>query len=127
MQPEVNHREKIRLDLIQKVGPWAFQSYSKDRWINVSNCELISGALLRGIPEDRYLLLEVFDLEDIRKVWDRHVVIQDDWFHNSNIWAAKHIFNADDPEKIVKKQLKKSRKIHWSGAPGVDVINLKSA
>jgi len=121
MLPANNDREKIRQDLIQRVGPWAFQSYSKDRWINVSDVELISGALLKAMPEDRYLLLKLYDIEAIRKVWDRYVVIQDDWFHPSNVWAARHIFKAQDPEKFVKDQLRKSRKIHNSGGPGVDI------
>lgn len=121
MLPANNDREKIRQDLIQRVGPWAFQSYSKDRWNNVSDIEIISGALLRAKPEDRYKLLELFDLDVIRKVWDRYVVIQDDWFHESNIWAAKNLFKASDPEKFVKEQCRKSRKIHMSGAPGIEI------
>jgi hypothetical protein len=112
----VNHIEQVREQLIRKVGPWAFQSYPKSEWISVSDRELISGALLRAKPEDRYLLLQVFDLNQILQVWKQYAVPQDKWFHSSNVWAAEHLFKQSNPERFVKQQLRKSRKLHLQGS-----------
>lgn len=121
MSHGIHDREILRKELIAKVGPWAFQSYSKDRWKDVSDRELIVGTLLNAKYEDRHLILELFDIEVVRKIWDRYVVIQDDWFHESNLWTARNIFNAEDPEKFIKDQLRISRKLHMGGAPGLDI------
>jgi hypothetical protein len=61
------------------------------------------------------MLLELFEIDQIRSIWERYVVVQDDWFHASNVWAAKNLFMADDPEQFVKEQLRKARKLHMAG------------
>jgi hypothetical protein len=111
-------RKQIRDELIRRVGPWAFQSYPKNEWKNVSDRELICGALLKANPEDRYLLLDLYDVNKIREVWQRYAVVQDDWFHASNVWAAKNIFKAANPEQFVKAQLRKSHRMHIAGQLG---------
>ena len=102
-------REHVRLQLIGKVGPWAFQSYKKEKWANVSDDELIVGSLLKGKPEDRYMLLELFDEPKLFSVWQKEAVVQDKWYHESNVWAAKNIFNAPDPEKFVRENYRIGR------------------
>ena len=119
MDAVLNHRDEAKQQLIKKVGPWAFQSYSKDGWPNVSDRELISGALLKAKPEDRYLLLQVFDIDEIKRVWERYAVLEDKFFHASNVWAARNFFHASDPEKFVRQQYRKSRRLFMDGHLGI--------
>lgn len=116
MEKAANHSRKLREQLVRKVGPWAFQSYPKSEWINISDRELISGALLKAKPEDRYLLLQLFDLSKIMQVWQRYAVLEDKWYHSSNVWAAQHLFKQPDPERFVREQYRKSRKQHLEGS-----------
>ena len=118
MESLINDKEMLRQQLIQKVGPWAFQSYSKEGWIKVSDRELISGALLKAKPEDRYLLLQLFKLSEIKKVWERYAILEDKWFHDSNLWAARNLFKASDPEKFVREHYRKSSRLYLNGKLG---------
>ncbi len=108
-------REKLKQELIRKIGPWAFQSFPKEKWHAAPDHIIIEGALLRAKPEDKLKLLHIFNLDQIKAVWQEHVVIQDDWFHDANLWAAKHIFNAQEPEKFVKLHYRKFHKLHMEG------------
>jgi len=107
---QIVYKQEFKQRLIKKVGPWAFQSYSKDLWINVSDRELICGTLLKAKPEDRHLLLEIYSREEILSVWREDAIIQDKWFHESNVWAAKNIFHAEDPEKFVRANYREARR-----------------
>lgn len=113
-----HHNKRIREELVRRVGPWAFQSYPKNEWNNISDRELICGALLKANPEDRYLLLDLYDLDKIIQVWQRYVVVQDDWFHASNIWAAKNLFKAANPGQFVRAELRKAHRLHMAGQSG---------
>jgi hypothetical protein len=108
--PEIHDREEAKQALIQKIGPWAFQSFSRKKWPNAPDRLIIEGALLQAMPEDRYELLKIYSLDQIKDVWEKYVVIQDDWHHASNVWAAQHIFKVSDPEKFVRQQARKFRK-----------------
>lgn len=110
-----NNKLEIRKRLVQKVGPWAFQSYPKDRWNEVSDKQLIHGALLKAKPEDRYLLLDLFDINQIKRVWERYAVLEDGMFHASNVWVAKNIFKVAEPEKYVRQEFRKSRRRYVQG------------
>jgi hypothetical protein len=104
-------RGKLKKDLVQRIGPWAFQSISKNNWHNAPDEVIIEGALLRARPEEKFDLLKVYSLDQILKVWQKESVIQDKWFHDANIWAAKNIFKVADPEKFVKQQALRSKKL----------------
>jgi hypothetical protein len=96
--------------LIDRVGPWALQSYARDRWHSLGDNVIIEGALLRAPIEVKLFLLEVYPLEKIKAVWSDRVVMQDEWFHDVNIWVAENVFKESNPEQFVAAELKKSQR-----------------
>jgi hypothetical protein len=119
--PEIHDREEAKQALIQKIGPWAFQSFSRKKWPHAPDRLIIEGALLQAMPEDRYELLKIYSLDQIKDVWEKYVVIQDDWHHASNVWAAQHIFKVADPEKFVRQQARRSHKLRLKNGFGLSV------
>ena len=114
------HQDSIKLSdakkkLIDKIGPWAFQSFPRADWYLVSDRKIIEGVLLRAKPEHKLMLLELYDLNLIRKVWEQDVVIQDPFFHGVNVWVAENLFNQKEPEKYVKRKYKKASLLNRLG------------
>lgn len=92
-------------DFIERIGPWAFQSFSKSKWHEVSDDEIIEGALVNAPEKEKLMLLNLYSLPDIIRVWRSKVLIQDDWRHSNNLWIARNLFKQRDPEKFVSLAL----------------------
>ncbi|MBT1688774.1 hypothetical protein [Dawidia soli] len=94
-----------KFDYVERIGPWAFQSFSKSKWHQVSDDEIIEGALVNAPEKEKLMLLNLYSLPEIVRVWRSKVLIQDDWRHSNNIWIARNIFKQRDPEKFVSLAL----------------------
>lgn len=102
--------QSIKESLIEKIGPWAFQSYLKSQWKSLSDEAIIEGALASA-PEDAKLSLkEIYPLARIKDVWESKVLIQDHYNHALNVWIARNLFKESDPEDFVKRRFKAYKK-----------------
>lgn len=105
----------MRSHLIERIGPWAFQSFSRNKWHQVSDDEIIEGALVSAPEQEKLMLLELYSLPKIAKVWRYKVLVQDDWRHSNNVWIARNLFKQKSPEKFVDlayRELSKQRARH---------------
>ena len=91
----------IKANFIDRIGPWAFQSFSKNKWHQVSDEDVIEGALVNAPEQEKKMLLELYSLPEIFRVWKSKVVIQDKLLHSSNVWIAENLFKQRSPEKFV--------------------------
>jgi hypothetical protein len=91
----------IKADFIDRIGPWAFQSFSKSKWHQVSDEDIIEGALVSAPEQEKRMLLNFYSLPEILRVWKSKVVIQDKWLHSNNVWIAENLFKQRSPEKFV--------------------------
>src|SRR5882672_9421605 len=91
-------KQQLKNLLIERIGPWAFQSFPRSKWHSAPDNKIIEGALLRARPEDKLMLLDLYNVNFIKEIWERYVVIQDNFFHGANVWAAQHLFNQPRPE-----------------------------
>src|SRR5258706_7851472 len=98
----IENRNNLKQDFIQKIGPWAFYSINRKYWPELSDREIIEGALLHAPDAEKYELLDIYDLKEIREVWEKYVVIQAEWHRAANIWVAEKIFKAQNAERFVK-------------------------
>lgn len=101
-------KEEIKQDLIQKIGPWAFYSYDRRYWSEMSDRQIIEGAILHAPAQHKLRLLDLYDLNHIEKIWREYIVIQAGHHKAANIWAAIHLFKSADPEKLVQREFRKS-------------------
>jgi len=108
-------KQQLRSQLIEKIGPWAFQSFPRSKWHSAPDNKIIEGALLRAKPADKLMLLDLYSLNFIKEVWERYVVIQDNFFHGANVWAAEHLFNQERPEEFVKRKYRKASLLNRLG------------
>lgn len=105
-------RNELRKTFIEKIAPWGLQFMPKEHWHSISDDKLIEIALLRAKAEDKLMLPQLFSIAEIKKVWQQYVVIQDDWYHGANIWAAQYIFKESDPEGFVKAEYQRAKKLN---------------
>jgi len=103
-------KSSMRSHLIERIGPWAFQSFSRSKWHQVSDDDIIEGALVSAPEEDKLRLLELYSLPQIAKVWRSKVLIQDSWSHSNNVWIARNLFRQNSPEKFVDLAYRESIK-----------------
>ena len=120
MLANAEEREAVKQALIRKVGPWAFQSFPKDRWKDVPDRLIIEGALLQAKPMDRYELLKIYSLDQIKDIWDKYIVIQKLHDH-SNLWAAENIFKSQHPNRYVREHRLRSLRRRASAGYGLSV------
>ena len=113
--PLSNGKQQLKSELIEKIGPWAFQSFPRSKWHSAPDNKIIEGALLRAKPEDKLMLLDLYSLNFIKEIWEQYVVIQDNFFHGANVWAAKHLFNQERPEDFVKRKYRKASLLNRLG------------
>lgn len=102
--------DPVKSDFIAQVGLWAFQSFSKDKWQQVSDEEIIEGALVSAPEQYKLRLVDFYSLPEIMSVWRSKVLVQDDWLHSSNVWIARNLFGKKDPEKFVNLAVREARK-----------------
>jgi len=92
----------IRASFVERIGPWAFQSFDRKKWHQVFDEDLIAGVLLSASQQEKRMLLDLCSLPEILRVWKSKVVIQDKWIHGDNVGIAKNLYNQRSPEKFVK-------------------------
>jgi hypothetical protein len=97
----VQSQNSKKFDFVEKIGPWAFQSFSRNKWHQVSDDEIIEGALISAPEQEKLALLNLYSLSQIVRVWREKVLMQDAWRHDNNIWIARHLFKQNDPEKFI--------------------------
>lgn len=95
-------KESLRHALIERIGPWAFQSFSKSKWHLVSDDDIIEGALANAPADAKLMLMQLYSLSHIMKVWREKVLVQDEWKRGNNVWIADHIFKQKNPKKFVR-------------------------
>jgi len=95
----------MRSDFIERIGPWAFQSFSRSKWHQVSDDEIIEGALVSAPEQEKLMLLNFYSLPQIVRVWRSKVLIQDNWIHGNNVWIVRNLFKQRDPEKFISLAL----------------------
>jgi hypothetical protein len=120
MLANAEQREVLKQSLIEKVGPWAFQSFSKDKWKDAPDRLIIEGVLLQAKPVVRYELLKIYSLQQIKDVWDKYVVIQKLHDH-SNLWAAENLFQSRNPYRYVREHRLRSLRKRESYGYGLTV------
>ncbi len=92
-------------DFIERIGPWAFQSFSRNKWHQVSDDEIIEGALVSAPEKEKLMLLSLYSLPQIIRVWRSKILMQDNWRHGNNVWIVRNLFKQRDPEKFISLAL----------------------
>lgn len=103
-------RKSMRSNFIERIGPWAFQSFPRNNWHQVSDDDIIEGALISAPEKEKLMLLDLYSLPQIAKVWRSKVLIQDAWHHSNNVWIARNLFKQKRPEKFVNLAYRESNK-----------------
>lgn len=100
-----------KFDFIERIGPWAFQSFSRNKWHQVSDDEIIEGALVYAPEQEKLMLLNLYSLPQIMRVWRSKVLIQDNWRHSNNIWIVRNLFKQRYPEKFINLALQDQERL----------------
>ncbi len=103
-------QKSVKSEYIDRIGPWAFQSFSPYKWHQVSDDDVIEGALLSAPEKEKFVLLSLYDLSHILRVWRSKVLIQDEWKHSVNVWIAENLFGQKQAEKFVKNAFREAMK-----------------
>jgi len=97
---------KLRQSIFRKLKREnAFWSYNPES-VTLRNCDdetLIYKTLVHLDIEEINQLFSIYDKLKIRKVWERELCIQGDYYRRLNKFLAYFYFNIEDPKKYIRK------------------------
>ena len=108
MQIPQDHKVNAKIALGRVMAPLAFWSFEpKEIEKGLPDKVLIEAVLLHGNDPLRKRLLGIFDLSEIKKVWEERLIIQGPRLQILNRKIAKDIFGISDPSEFIRRSYRK--------------------
>ncbi len=93
-------REQIADKLIAAGGFWSYDEKSVRQ--NLSDEQLIEATLEKLDLDEIDLLFQIFPAQKIKRVWQKTMVAQGDYYHSLNRFYAWYYFDIRYPDRYLK-------------------------